>query len=54
VHWVLGRPGVYLNTSGDLTLLPKILDAAERFAAAPVDDEMQRMVDERTMTPLFV
>ena len=53
VHWVLGRPAVYLNTSGDLTLLPKIVDAAHRFAARPPDNEMQRMVDERAMTPLF-
>ena len=23
VHWVLGRPGVFLNTVGDVTLLPE-------------------------------
>ena len=33
VHWVLGRPGVFLNTAGDLSLLPKVLDAASRFDA---------------------
>jgi hypothetical protein len=54
VHWVLGRPGVYLNTSGDLTLLPKILDAAERFAVRPADEDMRAMVAQREMTPLFV
>src|SRR3954454_3197867 len=27
-HWVLGRPGVFLNTVGDVALLPKVLDAA--------------------------
>jgi len=32
VHWVLGNPQVFLNTVGDTTLLPKALDAAERFA----------------------
>src|SRR5579859_3518388 len=31
VHWVLRRPGVFLNTAGDITLLPKVLDAAARF-----------------------
>lgn len=31
VHWVLRRPGVFLNTAGDITLLPKVLDAATRF-----------------------
>jgi aryl-alcohol dehydrogenase-like predicted oxidoreductase len=54
VHWVLGQPEVFLNTSGDLKLLPKILDAAERLHARPTDGEMQDLVDTRGMTPLFV
>jgi aryl-alcohol dehydrogenase-like predicted oxidoreductase len=54
VHWVLGRPGVYLNTSGDLTLLPKILDAAERYTQRPSDADMEAMVSARSMAPLFV
>src|SRR3954451_10728590 len=41
VHWVLGNPQVFLNTVGDTTLLPKVLDAAERFAGdRPPDDEL--------------
>ena len=41
VHWVLGNPQVFLNTVGDTTLLPKVLDAAERFAGErPSDDEL--------------
>jgi aryl-alcohol dehydrogenase-like predicted oxidoreductase len=41
VHWVLGNPQVFLNTVGDTTLLPKVLDAAERFAGGrPADDEL--------------
>src|SRR6516164_5429053 len=35
VHWVLSRPGVFLNTVGDVALLPKVLDAASRFTSAP-------------------
>jgi hypothetical protein len=31
VHWVIGRPGIFLNTAGDIQLLPKILDAASRM-----------------------
>jgi len=23
VHWVLGHPGIFLNTAGDVTLLPR-------------------------------
>jgi aryl-alcohol dehydrogenase-like predicted oxidoreductase len=54
VHWVLGNNDVFLNTAGDIALLPKVLDAAERFEARPSDDTMQAMVDEWRMEPLFV
>jgi aryl-alcohol dehydrogenase-like predicted oxidoreductase len=54
VHWVLGNPAVFLNTAGDLTLLPRVLDAAERFAERPSDADMQAMVARREMSPLFV
>ena len=54
VHWVLGRPGVFLNTAGDLTLLPKILDAASRFTSGTPDEAMRELVAKRDMAPLFV
>jgi len=54
VHWVLGRPGVFLNTVGDVTILPKVLDAASRVGARPSDDEMEALVERRAMTPFFV
>jgi predicted aldo/keto reductase-like oxidoreductase len=54
VHWVLGRPGVFLNTVGDVDVLPRVLDAASRFQSRPSDAEMQAMVDRQQMTPLFV
>jgi aryl-alcohol dehydrogenase-like predicted oxidoreductase len=53
VHWVLGRPGVFLNSAGDLGLLPKIFDAATRVAARPSDDDMRSLVAQRGMAPLF-
>jgi aryl-alcohol dehydrogenase-like predicted oxidoreductase len=53
VHWVLGRPGIFLNTAGDLHLLPKVLDAARRFKARPNDDDMTAMLEHRRMTSLF-
>ena len=40
VHWVLGTAQVFVNTVGDTTLLPKVLDAAERFASRPPDEEI--------------
>jgi aryl-alcohol dehydrogenase-like predicted oxidoreductase len=54
VHWVLGRDGTFLNTVSDVALLPKVLDAAERFAGRPADVEMDRLAAERAMEPLFV
>ena len=53
VHWVLGREGVFLNTVGDLQVLPHVLDAAERFRDRPDDGAMDALVDRRSLTPLF-
>ena len=53
VHWVLGLPGVFLNTAGDLGLLPKVLDAASRFERRPPDEAMAAMLDGKRMTSLF-
>jgi len=53
VHWVLGIPGVHLNTAGDLTLLPRVLDAASRFEQRPSDETMAAMLDTTRMTSLF-
>jgi aryl-alcohol dehydrogenase-like predicted oxidoreductase len=54
VWWVLGRPGVFLNTVGDLALLPLVLDAAARFEKQPSDSEMQDLVERSKPQPLFV
>lgn len=53
VHWVLGQEGIFLNTVGDITLLPKVLDAANRYQARPSDSEMDAVVKENAMEPLF-
>jgi aryl-alcohol dehydrogenase-like predicted oxidoreductase len=54
VHWAMGEPGIFVISSGDVNLLPRILDAAERFEARPTEAEMQRMVERLQMEPLFV
>jgi aryl-alcohol dehydrogenase-like predicted oxidoreductase len=54
VHWVLGEPGVFLNSVGDLGLLPKVLDAAERAAERPDETQMRRLLEEHRLTTLFV
>jgi len=53
VHWALGIPGIFLNTVGDLALLPKMLDAARRFERRPAAEEMATMVRAARMTSLF-
>jgi aryl-alcohol dehydrogenase-like predicted oxidoreductase len=53
VHWALGLPQVFLNTVGDLTLLPKVLEAAGRFERPPSDGDMTAMHDSTRMTSLF-
>ena len=55
VHWVLARPDVFLNSAGDVNLLPKILDAASRFdaSATPSDEQMEAFVDRMGLEPLF-
>ncbi|MDQ3442245.1 MAG: aldo/keto reductase [Chloroflexota bacterium] len=54
VAWVLGRPGVFLNTVGDIHILPKVLDAAERFDTRPTEQEMHDLVEQWQAEPLFV
>ena len=53
VHWLLGRPGIFLNTAGDLGLLPGVLDAASRFTRRPSDEEMATMLDATRTSSLF-
>lgn len=53
VGWVLGREGIFLNTVGDIHLLPKVLDAAARFTTRPDDQEMAELERAFAMAPLF-
>jgi aryl-alcohol dehydrogenase-like predicted oxidoreductase len=54
VHWVLGRPGVFLNTVGDITVLPLVLESADRFRERPSDGAMEELEKQQAMEPLFV
>ena len=54
VHWVLGDPRVFLNTPGDITLLPRVLEAAARFTAQPSEPAMQALARANQVSPLFV
>ena len=56
VHWALSRPNIFLNTVGDIDLLPKVLDAASRYQdnSKPSDADMDALVARLGMQPLFV
>lgn len=53
-HWVLGHPRAFLLTTGDVEILPRLLDAAERFERRPTDEQMSRLAADREATALFV
>jgi len=53
VHWAFGNPQVFLNTAGDINILPHILESAKHFASRPSDDQMQDLTERLKMEPLF-
>src|SRR5216684_767271 len=53
IHWILGLPDIFVNTAGDLALLPKILDAASRFERPTPEEDMAAMLGSTKMTSLF-
>ena len=53
VHWVLGHEGLFLNTVGDINVLPKVLSAASRYEVQPTNEAMSALIAEAHMTPLF-
>jgi aryl-alcohol dehydrogenase-like predicted oxidoreductase len=54
VHWVLGRADAFLLTTGDVGILPRLLDAAGRFERRPSDADMAALAARSESEPLFV
>ena len=53
VRFVLARPGLFLNSSSDGTLLREILEAASEVGEAPALSELEADVARYEMQPLF-
>jgi aryl-alcohol dehydrogenase-like predicted oxidoreductase len=53
VRYVLGRTGLFLNSSSDARLLRPILEAALAGGPAPADEEMAADIDRHEIEPLF-
>ena len=54
VWWAMGREGIFLNSVGDVDLLPLVLDAAQRFHEPPPAGAMSALVERSHGEPLFV
>jgi aryl-alcohol dehydrogenase-like predicted oxidoreductase len=54
VWWVMSRAGVFLNTAGDINLLPKVLDAASRFDESVTQADLEEHLARLNSIPLFV
>ena len=54
VHWILGEPGVFLNGPGDIDLLARVIDAAERFTERPDEAAMTELAGAQRLSTMFV
>ena len=54
VHFTLSRPGLFLNSSSDATILRNILEAASETATEPARADMEADVAHYAMQPLFI
>ena len=54
VHWVLARPGIFLNSSSDGTILTATLEAASGLGPRPSEDAMRGDAERLAIEPLFV
>jgi aryl-alcohol dehydrogenase-like predicted oxidoreductase len=54
VHFVLARPGLFLNSSSDATLLRATLEAAREVGAAPEPAQLAADVARFGVEPLFL
>jgi aryl-alcohol dehydrogenase-like predicted oxidoreductase len=53
VHWVLARPGIFLNSVGDLDVLPDVLRAADALGPAPADPVMAALSERAGLDSIF-
>lgn len=56
IWWVMGdQPHAFLNTSGDIHVLPTFLEACSRFEemGKPAEEDMQKLIQEKEGVPLW-
>ncbi len=53
VHWILARPGIFLNSVGDVDLLPAVLRAGDESGDPPSDEAMAKLSQSTGMSSIF-
>ena len=53
VHWAMALQDSFVITAGDMQVLPEILDAVESFQAQPDDADMEGIIEEFGIRPIF-
>lgn len=53
VHWLLSEPGIFLNSAGDVNLLPAILRAADKPGPKPSDATMAALAERTGLASIF-
>lgn len=53
VNWVLGEPDIFLNSAGDMDLLPTIFKAADELGPKPDDAEMEAFAEQEGLASIF-
>jgi len=53
VAYTLGRPQNFLNSAGDVGVLPRVLEAAGLYSELPSEAEMQTLATAQAMVPLW-
>ena len=54
VSWILSDDRLFLNTIGDVKMLPKVLKAASQHTNRPSDDEMEALLKEQKVENIFI
>ncbi len=53
VNWVLGESDIFLNSVGDVEVLPLVLEAADNLTAKPSKASMEKLAEEQGLVSIF-
>ena len=58
ISFVMSNPQLFVNSAGDIHILPRVLKAAQKFtesqSSVPDSAELEALKDKQNMAPLFV